>query len=192
MNWGAILNGIWWWDDRGGEGLQCGIAVAAGGDGVSDYQINLDPGGGLITLACQPQSVVDKFEIIHGLAGGTKVGTSAMTGAVTGPFDNVYGTEPTNIVPTAAQAGAVDQFIGNNSGNVPTRQADFTAATGYSVPNMTMTDLNGLTIAYQQLVWWQYSASDYQTNSIATVRVTGINNTQWNMLRICCPDGFCS
>ena len=65
MNWGAILNGIWWWDDRGGEGLQCGIAVAAGGDGMSDYQINLDPGGGLITLACQPQSVVDKFEIMY-------------------------------------------------------------------------------------------------------------------------------
>jgi hypothetical protein len=168
----------------------CGTAIPSGGAGVTDININLDSAGGLLAFALNAQGIPDKMEIIHGTAGGTKVATTGLAaGANSGPFDNTYGTEPNNTVPTAAQAAATTQFIGTNIQDPwsVTRQTEFNADTGFSVPTMTM----GV-ITYQQIVWWQYTAADFQNNPIATVRVTGSGNTAWNAIRLCCPDSSCT
>ena len=46
--------------------------------------------------------------------------------------------------------------------------------------------------AYQQVVWWEYTAADYDNNSSAFFRITGPSGTDWDILRICCPDANCT
>jgi hypothetical protein len=123
-----------------------------------------------------PVGVPDKMEIIHGPATGTKISTSGMTVANAGPFDNTYGTEPTNLIPTTPQMNATDQFIGTNKGTVPTRSSEYTIETG--IPNP-------LIAPYQQLVWWVYTTLDYQAFPYVTVRITGTANTFWTYARYC-------
>jgi hypothetical protein len=120
----------------------------------------------------------DKLEIIHGNANGTKVATSGMTIANAGPFDDTYGTEPSNIVPTTSQTLSIDQFIGLDKGPIPTRAAAYTLETG---------NANPLVAPYQQLVWWVYTTADYQTSPFITIRVTGPQGTLWEFQRSCGP-----
>lgn len=150
--------------------VPCNSNITAGGTGISNFNINLSPSGGLVTLAFNAQSVPDKMEIIHN---GVKKATSGMTAANGGPFDNLYG-DP--VVPTAAQASVVDQFIGTSKGSIPTRQATFASDTG-----------SGLLIpgGYQQIVWWQYTNIDYGINPVVVVRVTGPDGTSWDFQRMC-------
>jgi len=162
--------------------VACNSTANSGGEGITDLNINLDSGGGLIALVVNASGIPDKFEIIHGGPGGTKVATSGMTTANAGPFDNVYGTETSNTVPTNTQTNAVDQFIGTNKGTVPTRQTEFTNETGY-IANVG---------TYQQVLWWAYTATDYQAAQNVTIRVTGPGDTSWGFLRLCCPDANCT
>jgi len=168
----------------------CGATIPSGGVGITDINVNLDSGGGLLAFALNAQGVPDKMEIIHGTpAAGTKVATTSLSAnGNSGPFDNTYGTEPNNTIPTQPQAVANAQFIGTDIQNpwTVTKQGEFQVATGFSVPNMVM---GGIT--YQQIVWWQYTTADYQTNPIATVRITGTSGTGWDAIRLCCPDGNC-
>lgn len=165
----------------------CGSTVNSGIDGVTDLVIPLDPAGGLLTFLLDGQGVADKFEIIHGTANGTKVSTSSMTpGGNYGPFDNVYGTEPTNLIPNTTEIASVDQFIGTDKGVVPSAQIEFTDNTGYTINNMTIGGID-----YQQIIWWSYDSADYAVSPIATLRVTGTIGTGWNVLRVCCPDSNC-
>lgn len=162
--------------------VACNSTANSGGEGIADLNINLDSGGGLIALAVNASGIPDKFEIIHGGPDGTKVATSGMTTANAGPFDNVYGTETSNTVPTNAQASGVDQFIGTSKGTPPTRQTEFTNETGY------IADIG----TYQQILWWTYTATDYQAAQNVTIRVTGPGDTGWSFLRLCCPDTNCT
>lgn len=170
------------------EEVACASVSQSGGGGVTDLAVPLDPAGGLVAFLVNPQGVPDKFEILHGTGAGVKVATSSINAADNaGPFDNTFGTETSNLLPTSAQAGVTDQFIGTNKGTMPTRQTEFNAATGYTVSNMTV---SGTT--YQQIIWWEYTASDYTTNNLATLRVTGPSGTGWDVLRLCCPDANCT
>ena len=45
---------------------------------------------------------------------------------------------------------------------------------------------------YQQIVWWEYDAADWQTAPNVTVRVTGSGGTTWFLARLCCPDASCT
>ena len=172
--------------------IACGATAVSGIEGVTDQIITLDPAGGLIAFLVRPQSVRDKFEIIHGSPNSNflvKKATSSMTAANnSGPFDNVFGTEPTNLIPTVDQTNNTDQFIGTAlSATVPNRTSEFFNDTGFTIPNMTV---GGKT--YQQVVWWQYTAADYTSNPNATMRITGPSGTQWDILRLCCPDANCT
>ena len=172
--------------------IACGATAASGVEGVTDQIITLDPAGGLIAFLVRPQNVRDKFEIIHGSPASTflvKKATSSMTAANnSGPFDNVFGTEPTNLIPTVDQANNTNQFIGTAlSAIVPDRTSEFFNDTGFTIPSMTV---GGTT--YQQVVWWQYTAADYTSNPNATMRITGPSGTQWDILRLCCPDVNCT
>jgi hypothetical protein len=166
--------------------IPCNSTQASGNAGVTDLNINLNSGGGLIAVLFDAIGVPDKMEIIHGGPAGTKVATSGMTVANAGPFDDVYGTEPSNTVPTQGEAAATNQFIGTNVGTIPTRQTQFTNETGF-VTNMTTGNRT-----YQQIVWWQYDAADWQTAPNVTVRVTGSGGTTWFLARLCCPDASCT
>lgn len=167
--------------------IPCNSTQASGGAGITDLNINLNSNGGLIALLFDAIGVPDKMEIIHGGPAGTKVATSGMTVANAGPFDNVYGTETSNTVPTQGQASATNQFIGTNVvGTIPTRQTQFTNETGF-VTNMTTGNRT-----YQQIVWWEYDAADWQTAPNVTVRVTGSGGTTWYLARLCCPDASCT
>lgn len=175
MNWSAILNGVWW-PDRNDTGVPCNTVALPGGEGVTDNTIALDPSGGVITIMFEAQNVPDKLEIIHGNTAGTKVATSGMTTVNAGPFDNTYGTEPSNVVPTVAQTLAVDQFIGGNKGAIPDRASAYTLETG---------NPNPLVAPYQQLIWWVYTTADYQASPFVTIRVTGPVDTAWSFQRAC-------
>lgn len=175
MNWSAILNGVWW-PDRNDTGLPCSAVASPGGAGITDNTIALDPSGGVITLQFTAAGIPDKLEIIHGNSAGTKVATSGMTTANAGPFDDTYGTEPSNEVPTEVQTLTVDQFIGTDKGNIPNRAFAYTIATGNPSP---------LVAPYQQLVWWVYTTADYQNSPFVTVRVTGPGGTGWQFERVC-------
>jgi hypothetical protein len=167
--------------------ISCGSTSTSGGPGITDQTINLDPAGGLLAFLVNAQGVPDKFEIIHGTNSGTKVATSGMDATSNdGPFDDLYGTEAANTLPTSSQTIIVDQFIGSSKGAIATRQTEFNAATGYTIPTMTV---GGTT--YQQVLWWEYTPSDYVTNPLATIRTTGPDETAWDLLRVCCPDGNC-
>ena len=172
--------------------VNCGATVTSGSEGVTDRMLTLDPAGGLIAFLVRPQSVRDKFEIIHGSPNSNflvKKATSSMTAANnSGPFDNVFGTEANNEIPTVDQANNTDQFIGTAlSATVPDKTTEFNSDTGFTIPTMTV----GGT-AYQQVVWWEYTAADYDNNSSAFFRITGPSGTDWDILRICCPDANCT
>lgn len=172
--------------------VNCGATVTSGSEGVTDRVITLNPAGGLIAFLVRPQSVRDKFEIIHGSPNSNflvKKATSSMTAANnSGPFDNVFGTEANNQIPTVDQANNTDQFIGTALGaTVPDKTSEFNSDTGFTIPTMTV---GGIT--YQQIVWWEYTAADYDNNSSAFFRITGPSGTDWDILRICCPDANCT
>ena len=175
MNWSAILNGVWW-PDRDDTGVPCNAVALPGGAGITDNTIALDPSGGVITIMFTAYGLPDKLEIIHGNASGTKVATTGMTTANAGPFDNTYGTEPSNTVPTSAETIPIDQFIGDNKGTIPDRASAYTLETGNANPLVT---------PYQQLVWWVYTTADYQASPFVTIRVTGPQNTGWQFQRAC-------
>ena len=165
--------------------VPCSTTANSGGAGIQDLNINLDSGGGLIALLFNPAGVPDKMEIIHGGPAGTKVATSGFdngTDGNSGPFDNAYGTEPSNTIPTPTDVASTDQFIGTNKGVCPTRETQFTNETGY------IADMG----SYQQIVWWNYTAADWQTAPTVTVRITGSTGTAWSLLRLCCPDSNCT
>tara|TARA_B110000902_G_scaffold95852_1_gene113407 strand:- start:935 stop:1462 length:528 start_codon:yes stop_codon:yes gene_type:complete len=175
MNWSAILNGVWW-PDRDDTGIPCNTTAQPGGLGITDNTIALDPAGGIITLQFTAYGIPDKLEIIHGNSSGTKVATTGMAAnSNSGPFDNVYGTEPSNVVPTEGQT-FLTQFVGSNKGTIPDRGIEYVQATGIANP---------LVSPYQQLVWWIYTPADYQTTPFVTVRATGPDGTQWQFERIC-------
>ncbi len=172
--------------------VNCSATVTSGSEGVTDRMLTLDPAGGLIAFLVRPQSVRDKFEIIHGSPNSNflvKKATSSMTAANnSGPFDNVFGTEANNEIPTVDQANNTDQFIGTAlSATVPDKTTEFNSDTGFTIPTMTV---GGTT--YQQVVWWEYTAADYNNNSSAFFRITGPSGTDWDILRICCPDANCT
>ena len=170
--------GVGWCCCGGASGVGCNEVTVAGGEGITDDTIALDPAGGIITMMFDPQGVPDKLEIYHGNpTTGTKVATSGMGVANAGPFDNIYGTVSTgNVVPTLIQTNAVDQFIGTVKGAIPTRATAYTAETGIANP---------LVSPYKQLVWWVYTPADYQNGVFVTIRVTGPSGTAWSHQRFC-------
>lgn len=169
------------------DDIACASTAVSGGAGTTDLSMDLDAAGGLIAFLVQPQSVADKFEIIHGLPSGSKKATSSMIAANNdGPFDNIFGTYGGNTIPTSQQIEDVDQFIGSSKGTIPTRETEFNLDTNFDIPNMTV---GGVT--YQQIVWWQYTADDYSKDSKATLRITGPSGTGWKVLRVCCPGANC-
>jgi len=168
--------------------LACGSTAISGGEGVTDYSLDLDPTGGVIAFLVNGQGLPDKFEIFHGLPfANDKKATSGMVASGNfGPFENDFGTSPLNQIPTTDQLES-DQFIGSNKGTIPNRTSEFNTDTGFTIPSMTV---GGTT--YQQVVWWQYTAADYTNNPNATIRITGPSGTGWDALRLCCPDGNCT
>lgn len=172
--------------------LACGAAAISGGEGVTDYSLDLDPAGGVVAFLVNGQGLPDKFEIFHGLPfANDKKATSGMVASENaGPFDNAFGTSPLNAIPTVDQLDG-NQFIGSDKGTIPDRRGnvsgEFQSDTGFTIPSMTV---GGTT--YQQVVWWQYTAADYTKNPNATLRITGPSGTGWDALRLCCPDGNCT
>ena len=172
--------------------LACGSAAISGGEGITDYSLDLDPTGGVVAFLVNGQGLPDKFEIFHGLPfANDKKATSGMVASENfGPFENNFGTSPLNAIPTSSQLNS-DQFIGSNKYAplpfAPSRTSEFNSDTGFTIPSMTV---GGTT--YQQVVWWQYTAADYTSNPNATIRITGPTGTGWDALRLCCPDGNCT
>jgi len=172
--------------------LACGSAAISGGEGITDYSLDLDPTGGVVAFLVNGQGLPDKFEIFHGLPfANDKKATSGMVASENfGPFENNFGTSPLNAIPTTLQLEA-DQFIGSNKYAplpfAPSRTTEFNSDTGFTIPSMT---IGGTT--YQQVVWWEYTAADYTENPNATIRITGPTGTGWDALRLCCPDGNCT
>jgi len=159
--------------------VPCGSLASGGGSGITDNAIPLTPEGGIIIVAINPQGVPDKLEIIQG---GIKRATSSMsatTGTNSGPFDDVYGTPPTNTFPAnAGDVSAIPQFIGSSKGTVPNRNAEFLSVTG----------ITGITAgANTQLIWWTYTPVDYVFSQNVIVRVTGTSGTGWSFTRECPP-----
>lgn len=165
--------------------VACNATIPSGGVGVTDTSVALDPAGGIVCFLVEPIGVPDKFEIIHGNANGTKVATSGMnTTGNSGPFDNTFGTEPTNVVPSVIETTNTLQFIGTDKGTVDTRQTEFNTATGETIATMQP---GGTGVTYKQVLWWEYTAADYVTSPNATFRVTGPAGTSWSALRVCFP-----
>ena len=170
--------------------IPCSSVATSGATGVTDFSTPLDPAGGLLAFLVTSYSIPDKFEIIHGGGAGTKKATSSMiAGENYGPFDNVYGTTPSDIIPTPSETVTVDQFIGTDKpGTIPTNQTEFTTDIGWTIPTMTV---GGTT--YQQVIWWEYTPADYDASPLAKLRVTGAaGTTGWQVLRLCCPDSNCT
>ena len=165
--------------------VACNATIPSGGVGVTDTSVALDPAGGIVCFLVEPIGVPDKFEIIHGNANGTKVATSGMnTTGNSGPFDNTFGTEPTNVVPSVIETTNTLQFIGTDKDPIDTRQTEFNAATGETIATMQP---GGTGVTYKQVLWWEYTAADYVTSPNATFRVTGPAGTSWSALRVCFP-----
>lgn len=168
--------------------VPCNGLSTAGGYQVHDDYVTLDPSGGVIVFLFDPQGFVDKMEFYHGLPqdnGVNKVSTTSQSATGTfgnnyGPFDNVWGTPPTNNLPNDINF-PLDQFIGTNKGTVLTRQTVYTNDTGFTIPSMTV----GST-TYKQVIWWTYTAADFSINNIVTIRVTGgASGTAWSSIRVC-------
>ena len=146
-------------------GTNCIIQPNAGGPGIFEDYLPLDPDGGLVTLIYTALGVVDKFELIHD---GVKVATSSMStviGSNYGPFDN---NNPPNT--------SGDQYIGTNKGSIPNRLAEYEADTG----------VTGQTLgSYQQIMWWQYGPAEYNTDTNVQLRVSGPTGTAWRVSNAC-------
>ena len=175
-----------------------GVLADAPINAITDYSINLDSSGGILTFLIKA-GVSTKFEIIHGTAAGTKKATSGRfaTGlSNAGPFDNVTGTETSNTLPTDAQAtsgSGIDQYITNplDPNKQSTRQGDFATDTSFEILNMTVAGAE----TYHQVLWWEYTAGDYTTNANATLRVTNSNvpgTIAAKIYQTCCPDNVCT
>ena len=171
--------------------IPCNSNTSSGGVGISDYNILLDnPNGGVVIIDFNAIGVPDKLEIIHAVpiipsnpsAGYNYVKKATSSMSATGnytPFNNTYGTRPTNTVPTAAQTNSFNQFIGTDKGSIPTRMTQFYTDTGYSSPSYPLTS------GRQQRVWWKYSATDYTNSTLVNIRVTGPSGTSWGFTRVC-------
>ena len=176
-----------------------GVLADAPINAITDYSINLDSSGGILTFLVKAGKST-KFEIIHGTAAGTKKATSGRFGAGlsnAGPFDNVTGTETSNTLPTDAQAssgsGGINQYIYNptDPNKQSTRQAEFATDTNFEILSMTVTGAE----TYNQILWWEYTAGDYTTNVNATLRVTNSNvlgTIAAKIYQTCCPDNVCT
>jgi hypothetical protein len=104
----------------------------------------------------------------------------------TGPFDNVYGTLPSNTLPTTGQVNSTNQFIGTAKGTIPDRRAEYSADTGVIITTMSYPNPETPGDDYQQVIWWQYTPLDYSDNPIVTIRVTGgPSPTGWAFYRLC-------
>jgi hypothetical protein len=150
--------------------VSCNETTNPGGAGVTEYVIPLDPAGGFFAFEFNANSIADKAEILNN---NVKKATTGMTVANSGPFDNIYG-DPT--VPTEPDTLTIDQFIGLNKGTIPNRQTEFDAEIGLGII---------ITSPYQQLIWWVYTAADYNISANAVLRVTGPVNTAWEIHRLC-------
>jgi hypothetical protein len=178
--------------------IPCNSSTSSGGVGISDYNILLDnPNGGVVILDFRARGVTDKLEIMHVVpiipsnpsAGYNYVKKATSSMSATGnytPFDNTYGTRPTNTVPTVAQTNSINQFIGTSKGAIPSRITQFYADTGYSSPSYPITPpSSGQPSWTYQRVWWKYSSSDYTNSTLVNIRVTGPSGTEWDFIRIC-------
>lgn len=181
----------------GSPSTDCSPIVTSGGNGVTDRVFQLNPAGGLLTFVFQSPSADAKLEIysaqtaLECTAENKKSTTSILASGNSGPFDDEYGTrgelgEPA-LIPTAAQTAVVDQFI-SIAKSPSTRQAEFEAETGYSIPSMTINSVD-----YNQIVWWVYTPADVTANAFATIRVTQGSNAvgTWTHARVCCPGVSC-
>jgi hypothetical protein len=176
-----------------------GVLADAPVNAITDYSINLNSSGGILTFLVKA-GVATKFEIIHGTAAGTKKATSGILASGlsnAGPFDNVTGTETSNTLPTDVQAGGgtgrINQYIYNprDPNKQSTRQGDFAADTSFEILSMTVAGAE----TYSQVLWWEYTAGDYTTNANATLRVTNSNvpgTTAAKIYQTCCPDNVCT
>jgi len=168
----------------------CNETITSGGIGINDKTIMLDnPNGGVVIVDFMTGDWVDKLEIIH-VVGTNYVKKATSSVSLTGnygPFDNTYGTRPTNILPTTAQANATAQFIGTQHPPILSRMSEFYTDTGIASPLYPITPAPSTnpTWLYQR-VWWKYTASDYTTSTTINIRVVGASNhTGWNYKRIC-------
>lgn len=154
-------------------------SVNSGGGGITTYDVTLDnPAGGVVIIDFQPVSIPDKLEIMQ-VVGSTWVKKATSSKSATGnygPFDNNYGTSPSNVLPTQTEAGNTAQFVG---GSMPTRMTEFTADTGLS------STAYPLTTDAQQRVWWKYTSADYNTSTSVKIRITGPSETLWYIRRVC-------
>jgi hypothetical protein len=176
-----------------------GVLADAPVNAITDYSINLNSSGGILTFLVKA-GVATKFEIIHGTAAGTKKATSGILASGlsnAGPFDNVTGTETSNTLPTDVQAGGgsgrINQYIYNpqDPNKQSTRQGDFATDTSFEILSMTVAGAE----TYSQVLWWEYTAGDYTTNANATLRVTNSNvpgTVAAKIYQTCCPDNVCT
>lgn len=159
--------------------VPCNTSANSGGSGITTYDATLDnPAGGVLIFDFQPNSVPDKLEIMQ-VVGSTWVKKATSSQSATGnygPFDNTYGTSPSNVLPTGPQVISTTQFVG---GSMPTRMTEFTADTGLS------STAYPLTTYAQQRVWWKYTTADYNTSRNVKIRITGANGTAWSIRRVC-------
>jgi hypothetical protein len=166
--------------------VSCSGTTSSGGPGISDTYITLSPTGGTITILFYMGTQRDKLEIYHGLPEilGTnkKSTTSNNANNNYGPFDNTYGTEPLNTIPTTVQANTTTQFVGTG---VNDRRSQYSADTGNVITTMNYPNPVYGGADYQQVIWWKYTASDYITNPLVTIRVTGQISTGWSFYRLC-------
>lgn len=159
-------------------GILCGETSSSGGPGVTEENISMDTDtentGGIIIIDFSASAVPDKLEIIHD---GIKVATTGLAAGNSGPFDNVWGDPSTNYPSVFTDISSIDQFIGTAKSVPDTRDAEFLADTG----------IIGITATKQQLVWWEYTPSDYLADSNVTIRVVGYQGTFWSLKRVCPP-----
>jgi hypothetical protein len=132
------------------QNLPCNTTIGSiSTNGVREWQVNLQSGGGVLNLDIDSMTDVVKMEILHN---GIKVATTGMTAVNGGPFDADNGT---------ANAPAADQYINTSKGAIPNRSAAFLSENGFSQA-----------VLFQQLVWFNYDAADFAANPIAIVRLT--------------------
>lgn len=163
--------------------IPCGEAQDSGGQGIREVSFPLNPYGGIVVIGFNAYNVTDKLEIIHN---DVKKATSGMTVPNEGPFDEVYND---TVPPSSAAVATIDQFIGNNKGSIPNRLDTYNTSAGLAWGTISSSDLNYTSNSgpetAQQLIWWSYTAADYNTNNEAIIKVIGAGSTVWDFIRIC-------
>ena len=170
--------------------ISCGTTTSAESK-ITNFYIDLDPEGGIITMLFYAGGYPDKMEISHGLPlpdGSNKVATSSIgaTGNY-GPFDQAWGNPPGNDQPpNQAAVASIPQFVGTNKQNpFPDRRTQYTADTGSKIPSMVFPNPD-YGAAFQQVVWWKYDSTDYVNNPLAVVRVISLDSTSgYAFYRLC-------